>query len=94
MGYVLIRNQGKLPAPTARASYALKYGRLNWKSRDALGSGLKVVVVDCSARHWWKHARRLLSCRLRLLECVSLVELTSPKGREKLGGCALLPPAV
>ena len=27
--------------------------------RDALGPGLKVVVVDCSARHWWKHARRL-----------------------------------
>lgn len=34
-------------------------GRLNWKSRDMPWDQLKVVVVDCSARHWWKHARRL-----------------------------------
>ena len=34
-------------------------GRLNWKSREMPWDQLQVVVVGCSARHWWNNARRL-----------------------------------
>ena len=99
MDYVLIRKQGKLPPHTVHASYALEY----WKAeleiqRDALGPaagggcGLfcSPLVEQCAPPVSFR-----ATCRLRLLECVSLVELSSLKGREKLGGCALLlPPAV
>ena len=88
--YVLIRKQGKLPPTTVHASYALEY----WKAeleiqRHALGPaegggcGLfcSPLVETCTPPVSCR-----ATCGLRLLKCVSLVELSSMKGREKLGG--------
>ena len=88
--YVLIRKQGKLPPTTVHASYALEYGKAELEiQRDALGPaegggcGLfcSPLVEPCTPPVSCR-----ATCGLRLLECVSLVELSSMKGREKLGG--------
>ncbi|XP_045675198.1 adenine phosphoribosyltransferase [Phyllostomus hastatus] len=89
LGCVLIRKRGKLPGPTVSASYTLEYGKADLEiQKDALEPGQKVVVVDdllatggtmCAA------CELLGQLQAEVLECVSLVELTSLKGREKLG---------
>ncbi|EHB15849.1 Adenine phosphoribosyltransferase [Heterocephalus glaber] len=89
LGYVLIRKRGKLPGPTVSASYALEYGKAELEiQKDALEPGQKVVVVDdllatggtmCAA------CELLGQLGAEVLESVTLVELTSLKGREKLG---------
>ncbi|KAK2496305.1 hypothetical protein MC885_011896 [Smutsia gigantea] len=75
LGCVLIRKRGKLPGPTVSASYSLEYGK-------------KVVVVDdlLATGGTMRAACELLGqLQAEVLECVSLVELTSLKGREQLG---------
>ncbi|XP_011783385.1 PREDICTED: adenine phosphoribosyltransferase isoform X2 [Colobus angolensis palliatus] len=88
LGCVLIRKRGKLPGPTVWASYALEYGKAELEiQKDALEPGQRVVVVDdLLATGGTMHAAcELLGClQAEVLECVSLVELTSLKGREKL----------
>lgn len=89
MGFLLIRKQGKLPGPTVSISYALEYGKAELEiQKDALEPGQKVVIVDdllatggtmCAA------CKLLDQLCAEVLECVSVVELTSLKGREKLG---------
>lgn len=89
VGCVLIRKRGKLPGPTVSASYSLEYGKAELEiQKDALEPGQKVVIVDdllatggtmCAA------CELLNQLRAEVVECVSLVELTSLKGREKLG---------
>lgn len=88
MGCVLIRKRGKLPGPTVSASYTLEYGKAELEiQRDALEPGQKVVVVDdlLATGGTMRAACELLGqLQAEVLECVSLVELTSLKGREKL----------
>nr|XP_036849846.1 adenine phosphoribosyltransferase isoform X1 [Manis javanica] len=89
LGCVLIRKRGKLPGPTVCASYSLEYGKAELEiQRDALEPGQKVVVVDdlLATGGTMRAACELLGqLRAEVLECVSLVELTSLKGRERLG---------
>ncbi|XP_032182017.1 adenine phosphoribosyltransferase isoform X1 [Mustela erminea] len=88
LGCVLVRKRGKLPGPTVSASYTLEYGKAELEiQRDALEPGQKVVVVDdlLATGGTMRAACELLSrLQAEVLECVSLVELTSLKGREKL----------
>ncbi|XP_032467922.1 adenine phosphoribosyltransferase isoform X2 [Phocoena sinus] len=89
LGCILIRKRGKLPGPTVCASYTLEYGKAELEiQRDALEPGQKVVVVDdlLATGGTMRAACELLGqLQAQVLECVSLVELTSLKGREKLG---------
>lgn len=89
LGFVLIRKRGKLPGPTISASYELEYGKAELEiQRDALEPGQKVVIVDdlLATGGTMRTACDLLNqLRAEVLECVSIVELTSLKGREKLG---------
>ncbi|ELW62882.1 Adenine phosphoribosyltransferase [Tupaia chinensis] len=89
LGCVLIRKRGKLPGPTVSASYALEYGKAELEiQRDALEPGQKVVVVDdlLATGGTMRAACELLGqLQAEVLECVSLVELTSLRGRERLG---------
>ncbi|XP_007531387.1 adenine phosphoribosyltransferase [Erinaceus europaeus] len=89
LGCLLIRKRGKLPGPTMSASYSLEYGKAELEiQKDALEPGQKVVIVDdLLATGGTMHAACELLGQLQaeVLECVCLVELTSLKGREKLG---------
>ncbi|XP_012592576.1 adenine phosphoribosyltransferase [Microcebus murinus] len=89
LGFVLIRKRGKLPGPTVSASYSLEYGKAELEiQRDALEPGQKVVVVDdlLATGGTMRAACDLLGqLQAEVLECVSLLELTSLRGREKLG---------
>ncbi|ELK31382.1 Adenine phosphoribosyltransferase [Myotis davidii] len=89
LGCVLIRKGGKLPGPTVSTSYTLEYGKADLEiQRDALEPGQKVVVVDdlLATGGTMRAACELLGqLRAEVLECLSVVELTSLKGREKLG---------
>ncbi|KAM9607898.1 adenine phosphoribosyltransferase [Trichechus inunguis] len=89
VGCVLIRKRGKLPGPTLSASYTLEYGKAELEiQRDALEPGQRVVVVDdlLATGGTMRAACELLGqLQAKVLECVSLMELTSLKGRERLG---------
>ncbi|KAF6287525.1 adenine phosphoribosyltransferase [Rhinolophus ferrumequinum] len=89
LGFVLIRKRGKLPGPTVSASYTLEYGKAELEiQKDALEPGQKVVIVDdllATGGTMRTACDLLVQLRAEVLECVSLVELTSLKGREKLG---------
>ncbi|XP_036202289.1 adenine phosphoribosyltransferase isoform X1 [Myotis myotis] len=89
LGCVLIRKGGKLPGPTVSTSYTLEYGKADLEIQtDALEPGQKVVVVDdlLATGGTMRAACELLGqLRVEVLECLSVVELTSLKGREKLG---------
>ncbi|XP_058135560.1 adenine phosphoribosyltransferase [Dasypus novemcinctus] len=89
LGCVLIRKRGKLPGPTVSVSYALEYGKAELEVQaDALEPGQKVVVVDdlLATGGTMRAACELLGrLQAEVLECVSLVELTSLRGRERLG---------
>ncbi|XP_004437084.1 adenine phosphoribosyltransferase [Diceros bicornis minor] len=89
VGCVLIRKQGKLPGPTVSASYTLEYGKAELEiQKDAVEPGQKVVIVDdlLATGGTMRAACELLGqLGAEVLECVSLVELTSLKGRERLG---------
>ncbi|KAM9192048.1 adenine phosphoribosyltransferase isoform 2-T2 [Dugong dugon] len=89
VGCVLIRKRGKLPGPTLSASYTLEYGKAELEiQRDALEPGQRVVVVDdlLATGGTMQAACELLGqLQAKVLECVSLMELTSLKGRERLG---------
>ena len=47
VGFVPVRKQGKLPAPTRQVEYSLEYGtNVLEMHEDALSSGQQVVVID------------------------------------------------
>ena len=47
VGFVPVRKQGKLPAPTRQAEYSLEYGtNILEMHEDALSPGQRVVVID------------------------------------------------
>ncbi|MGL5930618.1 MAG: adenine phosphoribosyltransferase [Dermatophilaceae bacterium] len=47
VGFVPVRKAGKLPGPTATASYDLEYGSATIEVHlDAIGAGRRVLVVD------------------------------------------------
>ncbi len=47
VGFVPVRKQGKLPAPTRQAEYTLEYGtNVLEMHKDALSPGQRVVVID------------------------------------------------
>ncbi|XP_043840286.1 adenine phosphoribosyltransferase [Dromiciops gliroides] len=88
IGFVLIRKQGKLPGPTVSTTYSLEYGQAELEiQKDAVEPGQKVVIVDdlLATGGTMEAACKLLqSLKAEVLECLTLVELTSLKGREKV----------
>jgi len=87
-GFVPIRKEGKLPAQTAQAEYALEYGvdRLEIH-RDALAKGHKAVIVDdlLATGGTAKAAGELVQALgAEVSAFVFFIELTRLKGREKL----------
>ncbi|XP_072492435.1 adenine phosphoribosyltransferase isoform X1 [Notamacropus eugenii] len=88
IGFVLIRKRGKLPGPTISTSYSLEYGEAELEiQKDAIEPGQKVVIVDdlmATGGTMGAACKLMQSLKANVLEALTLVELTSLKGREKL----------
>ncbi|XP_074057296.1 adenine phosphoribosyltransferase [Macrotis lagotis] len=88
IGFVLIRKRGKLPGPTISTSYSLEYGQAELEiQEDAIQPGQKVVIVDdllATGGTMSAACKLVQSLKAEVLEGLTVVELTSLKGREKL----------
>ncbi|XP_074142304.1 adenine phosphoribosyltransferase [Sminthopsis crassicaudata] len=88
IGFVPIRKRGKLPGPTVSTSYSLEYGQAELEvQEDAIEPGQKVVIVDdllATGGTMGAACKLLQSLKADVLEGLTLLELTSLKGREKL----------
>ncbi|XP_044519116.1 adenine phosphoribosyltransferase [Gracilinanus agilis] len=88
IGFVLIRKRGKLPGPTISTSYSLEYGQAELEMQeDAIEPGKKVVIVDdlmATGGTMGAACKLLHSLKADVLEALTLVELTSLRGRERL----------
>ena len=89
-GFIPIRKKGKLPAATLSESYALEYGEDAVEiHEDALGEGLRVLVVDDliatggTAAAAGRLARR---SRATVVGFSFLIELGALGGRQQLSG--------
>ncbi|MCM8765423.1 MAG: adenine phosphoribosyltransferase [Candidatus Omnitrophica bacterium] len=88
-GFVPVRKKGKLPAETLELTYSLEYGEDTLTiHKDALKKGERVLIVDdlLATGGTIKAVSELVE-RLggKIIECVFLIELTSLRGRERLG---------
>ena len=88
VGYVLTQKHRKLLGPTVSASYALENGKAELEfQKYALEPGRRVVIVDdllATGGTMCKACELLYQLQAEVGVCVSLVELISLKGREKL----------
>ena len=89
-GFVPARKLGKLPAEVIQESYDLEYGvNTLTMHTDAIAPGEKVLIIDdVIATGGTIGATCKLAERLggRIVEVVTIIELTFLKGREKLAG--------
>ena len=87
-GFVPMRKQGKLPAPTFSASYALEYGEAVLEvHQDALEKGERVLIVDdvLATGGTVASAASLVARAGAVVAGVSvLLELAALGGRERL----------
>ena len=92
-GFVPIRKQGKLPAPTYTESYELEYGTAAIEVHtDAFAPGERVLIVDdVLATGGTARAAAALARRAgaELAGVSFLLELTALNGRAKLAGLKL-----
>jgi adenine phosphoribosyltransferase len=93
-GFVPVRKPGKLPAPTASATYDLEYGSNTLEvHKDAIQKGQRVIIVDDLLATGGTatatiHLAKSLGADIAGLAFV--VELDFLKGREKLAGYDVL----
>ena len=89
-GFVPVRKPSKLPAETARVSYALEYGEDTLEiHRDAVGAGSRVIIADdlLATGGTAKAAVDLVESLGGVVTgLVFVVELEFLPGREKLSG--------
>ncbi|MCA1564758.1 MAG: adenine phosphoribosyltransferase [Acidobacteria bacterium] len=89
-GFVPVRKPSKLPAETARVSYALEYGEDTLEiHRDAVGAGARVIIADdlLATGGTAKAAVDLVESLGGVVAgLVFVVELEFLPGREKLAG--------
>ncbi|MDQ1557744.1 MAG: adenine phosphoribosyltransferase [Pyrinomonadaceae bacterium] len=89
-GFVPVRKPSKLPAETARVSYALEYGEDTLEiHRDAVGAGARVIIADdlLATGGTAKAAVDLVEGLGGVVAgLVFVVELEFLPGREKLAG--------
>lgn len=94
VGFVPVRKQGKLPADTHSATYALEYGEATLEIHtDALAPGARVVVVDdvLATGGTLRAAADLVSaCGASVVGNVVVLEIAALGGREALAGVPLV----
>ena len=88
VGFVPIRNKGKLPFETVSQSYALEYGEATVEMHtDAFHSGARVLLVDdLVATGGTMLAGAELICRLggEVLEAAAILEFTDLPGGKRI----------
>jgi adenine phosphoribosyltransferase len=94
LGFVPVRKEGKLPAETHRATYALEYGEATLEIHtDAVAPGTRVVVVDdvlATGGTLGAAARLVESCGGVVAGNVVALEIGALGGREALGDVPLV----
>ena len=94
LGFVPVRKEGKLPADTHRATYALEYGEATLEIHtDAVAPGTRVVVVDdvlATGGTLGAASRLVESCGGVVAGNVVALEIAALGGREALGGVPLV----
>lgn len=94
VGFVPVRKQGKLPADTHRATYALEYGEATLEIHtDALSPGARVVVVDdvlATGGTLGAAAELVTECGGTVAGNVVVLEIGALGGREALDGVPLV----
>lgn len=92
-GFVPVRKQGKLPAPTHAVSYSLEYGEATLEvHRDAFAPGDRVLLVDdvlATGGTVEATAQLVAQCGADVVGVVVLLELAFLNGRRKLGDLPL-----
>jgi adenine phosphoribosyltransferase len=95
-GVVLVRKQGKLPAHTHSADYALEYGTATIEMHvGALEPGQRVVIIDDLLATGGTVEAAISLCNQQeanVVGCAFLVELTFLNGRNKIGDIPVFSP--
>jgi adenine phosphoribosyltransferase len=94
VGFVPVRKQGKLPADTYSATYALEYGEATVEIHtDALAPGARVVVVDdvlATGGTLRAAAELVAACGATVVGNAVVLEIAALGGRETLGEVPLV----
>jgi len=92
-GFIMVRNPGKLPAETLRATYQLEYGTDALEIHlDAMTPGSQVVVIDdvlATGGTMTAVTELVASLKAEIIELAFLIELTFLDGRSQLKDHAL-----
>lgn len=98
LGFVPVRKQGKLPAETVSASYALEYGEATLEIHvDAVAPGERILLVDDLLATGGTAAAAVSLIRKlggTVMEIDFLVELGFLHGRDALGDAPMFAPIV
>lgn len=90
VGFVPVRKEGKLPAPTYSASYALEYGTATVEvHRDGIAPGDRVLVLDdvlATGGTAAATAELVDRCGGTIVATGFLVELSFLHGRDRIAG--------
>jgi adenine phosphoribosyltransferase len=94
VGFVPVRKEGKLPADTHRATYALEYGEATVEIHtDALAPGARVVVVDdvlATGGTLRAAAELVQTCGAEVVGNAVVLEIGALGGRERLADVPLV----
>lgn len=94
VGFVPVRKQGKLPADTHSATYALEYGEATLEIHtDALAPGARVVVVDdvlATGGTLVAAGELVAACGSTVAGNVVVLEIGALGGRDVLSGTPLV----
>ena len=92
-GFIPVRKPGKLPGETVSESYSLEYGKATLEIQiDAVAAGESILIVDdllATGGTAAAAAKLVENAGGRVIEILSIIELTDLKGREALSGIPL-----
>ncbi|XP_029156001.1 adenine phosphoribosyltransferase [Nylanderia fulva] len=87
--FLPIRKKGKLPGKVTQQKYALEYGEATFELQtDFINKGTRVLIVDdllATGGTMAAAVELVKSAGADVVECLVIMELTSLKGRDKLG---------
>ncbi|XP_050447173.1 adenine phosphoribosyltransferase [Cataglyphis hispanica] len=87
--FLPIRKQGKLPGRVTQQKYELEYGEATFELQtEFINSGHRVLIVDdllATGGTMAAAVHLIQSAGADVVECLVIMELTSLKGRDKIG---------